>query len=80
MTLTSVIVRAFGSGTVITCFIGLLQLGFEYPTFRMRGESSHQIRHYRGYVLFVKYIMRYCYQTWYIGCIRKVSERPRSNV
>ena len=34
--------RAFGSGTVTTCFsdLGLSRPGFEHPTFRLRGERS----------------------------------------
>ena len=37
------ICRAFGSGAVTTCFydLGLSWLGFELPTFRLRGERSN---------------------------------------
>ena len=44
--------RAFGSEAVTTCFcdLGLLQLGFEHPTFRMRGESSNRLRQIGGVV------------------------------
>ena len=36
--------QAFSSGTVTTCFydLGLSRLGFEHPTYRMRGERSHR--------------------------------------
>ena len=42
--------RAFGSGAVTSCFndLGLSQLGFEHPTFRMWGERSYQLRHRSG--------------------------------
>ena len=41
----------FGSGAVTTCFydLGLSRLGFEHPSFRLRGERSNQLRHHRGY-------------------------------
>ena len=41
MTLTPRCCRAFGSGTVTSCFydLGLLRLGFEHPTFCMPGEN-----------------------------------------
>ena len=45
--------QAFGGGAVTTCFnnlIGLSQLGFEHPTFRLRGEHSNPLRHHRGCV------------------------------
>ena len=37
--------RASSSGTVSNCFydLGLSRLGFEHPTFRMRGERSNQL-------------------------------------
>ena len=49
--------RACCSGAVTTCFndIGLLRLGFEHPTFRLRGERSIPLRHRRGCQL--KYII-----------------------
>ena len=41
--------RAFSSGVVTTCFndLGLSQLGFEYPTFSLRGERSNPLRNRR---------------------------------
>ena len=41
---------AFCSGTVTTCLYdyGLLQLGFEHPTFRSRGKRSNPLRHRGG--------------------------------
>ena len=38
------------SGAVITCFndLGLLRLGFEHLTFRMRGKRSNPLHHRRG--------------------------------
>ena len=40
----------FCSGAVITCFndICLSRLGFEHPTFRLRGERSNPLRHRRN--------------------------------
>ena len=37
------------NGTVTICLydLGLLRLGFELPTFRMRGERSNRLRHRR---------------------------------
>ena len=37
--------RAFGCGAVTTCFydLGLLRLGFEHPTFRLRGIRSNPL-------------------------------------
>ena len=42
--------RAFGSEAVTTSYnnLDLLRLGFEHPTFRMRGERSNLLRHRRG--------------------------------
>ena len=39
--------RAFGSGTVTTCYgdLGPSGLGFEHPTFRMRVERSYRLDH-----------------------------------
>ena len=39
--------RVFIRGAVTTCFYGLVlsRLGFEHPTFRLRGERSHPLRH-----------------------------------
>ena len=39
--------RASGSGAVTTCFydVGLSRLGFENPTFRLRGQRSSSLRH-----------------------------------
>ena len=35
---------------VTTCFsvLGLSRMGFEHPTFRLRGERSNPLRHRRG--------------------------------
>ena len=40
------------NGTVTICLydLGLSRLGFELPTFRMRGERSNRLRHRRGFV------------------------------
>ena len=45
---THICCRAIGSGIVTTCFndLGLSQLGFEHPTFRMRGKRSNRLRHH----------------------------------
>ena len=42
--------QAFGSAAVTTCFYdpGLSRLGFELPTFRLRGERSNELRHCCG--------------------------------
>ena len=42
--------RVLSSGAVITCFydLGLSRLGFEHPTFRLRGLRSNRLRHRRG--------------------------------
>ena len=39
-----------GSGAVINCFndLELSQLGFEHPTFHLRGERSYPLRPRRG--------------------------------
>ena len=41
----------FGSWTVTTCLsdLRLSRLGFEHPTFRMRGELSNRLRYRRGF-------------------------------
>ena len=40
---------AFGRGVVTICFnLGLSRLGFEHPTFRLRGERSNSLRHRHG--------------------------------
>ena len=45
----------FDSGAVTTCFNdwGLSRLGFEHPTFRLRGERSNPLRHRRGSIFVV---------------------------
>ena len=42
------------SGAVTTCFydLGLPRLGFEHPTFRLRGERSNPLCHRCGCVVF----------------------------
>ena len=42
---------AFGSGAVTTCFydLGLSRLGFEHPTFPLRGKRSNRLHHQRGF-------------------------------
>ena len=49
MTLTPIAER-FSCGAVITCFydLGLSRLGFENPTFRLRGERSNPLGQRRG--------------------------------
>ena len=49
VTLTPIAER-FGSGAVTACFndLGLSQLGFEHPTFCLRGKRSNPLRHRRG--------------------------------
>ena len=44
------IAEHFGSGAVTTCFndLGLSQLGFEHPTFCLRGKRSNPLCHHRG--------------------------------
>ena len=46
---TDIYCLAFGSGAVTICFndLGLSRLGFEHPTFRLRGERSNRLRHLR---------------------------------
>ena len=49
--------RAFGSGTVTTCFfydLGLSRLRFEHPTFRLRGERSNPLCHHCGPICLLK--------------------------
>ena len=43
--------RAFGNGAVTTCLndLGLLRLGFDHPTFRLRRERSNRLRHRLGW-------------------------------
>ena len=56
---------SFSSGAVTTCFhdLGLSQLGFEHPTFRLRGQRFNPLRQGRGYVtlriliIFIKIII-----------------------
>ena len=45
--------QAFGSGVVTTCFYDLClsRLGFEHPTFRIRGERCNRLRHRDGTTL-----------------------------
>ena len=45
--------RAVGSGAVTTCFynLGLSQLGFQHPTFRLWDKCSNQLCHRYGLVL-----------------------------
>ena len=42
--------QAFSSGAVTTCFynLGLSQLGFKHPTFRLWGQYSNPLCHSRG--------------------------------
>ena len=42
--------RAFGSGAGTTYIydLGLSRLGFQHPTFRLRGERTKPLRHHRG--------------------------------
>ena len=42
---------SFGSGAVTTSFddLGVSQLGFEHPTYRLRGEHSNLLRQRRGF-------------------------------
>ena len=42
--------RAFSSGAVTTYFydLGLSRLGFQHPSFRLRGERFNPLRHHRG--------------------------------
>ena len=43
--------QSFGSWAVFTCLndIRLSRLGFEHPTYRLRGERSNPLRHRRGF-------------------------------
>ena len=43
--------KRFASGAVNTCLndLSLPQLGFEHPTFRLRGQRSNQLRHHRSH-------------------------------
>ena len=47
---THICCRAFSSGAVTTCFydLHLSRLGFEHPTFRLRGQRSNPLRHRRS--------------------------------
>ena len=49
--------RVYSSGAVTTCFyvLGLSRLGFEHPTFRLRGQYSNPVRHRRGRLIWMKY-------------------------
>ena len=53
--------RAFSSGAVTTCFYDLYlsRLGFEHPTFRLRGERSSLLRHRRGTTEWTAYTSLY---------------------
>ena len=44
------IAKRFSRGAAMTCFydLGLSRLGFEYPTFRLRGERSNPLGQRRG--------------------------------
>ena len=44
--------RALSSGAVTTCFydLGMSRLGFEHPTFRLRGQCSNPLRHRVGHL------------------------------
>ena len=50
VTLIPIAKRFFGWAVTI-CFndLGLSRLGFEHPTFRLRGERSNRLRHRRGF-------------------------------
>ena len=56
--------QAFASAAVTTCFYDLClsRLGFELPTFRLRGERSNRLRYGRGHdvndVVFCRGIIR----------------------
>ena len=62
--------RAFGSGDVTTRFndLGLSQLRFEHPTFRMRGDCSNWPRHHRSLNLVFYQYLEYSLQTWPSRC------------
>ena len=49
--------QAFGSGAVTNCLkdLGLSRLGFEHPTFRLRGECSYRLRNRCHYLFFYAY-------------------------
>ena len=49
--------QAFGSGAVTNCLkdLGLSRLGFEHPTFRLRGERSYRLRNRCHYLFFYAY-------------------------
>ena len=56
---------AFGSAAVTTCFndLGLSRLGFEHPTFRLRGKRSNLLRHRD--LFSIQYSIQICPITWY---------------
>ena len=63
----------FSSGAVIICFndICLSRLGFEHPTFRLRGERSNPLRHRRNKKLYqretsILTVVLYDLQVYYI--------------
>ena len=49
---------AFGSGAVTTCFydLGLSRLGFDHPTFCLRGQRSNPLLHRRGVIILRFYL------------------------
>ena len=62
MTLTPIAGR-LAVEPITTCFydLGLSRLGFEHPTFRLRGQRSNPLRHRRGYTLLKYHYMDYYY-------------------
>ena len=51
--------RAFSSGTATTCFyeLGLSRLGFEHPTFRLRGQRSNPQSQRRDFLKSIQHII-----------------------
>ena len=64
--------RAFSSGAVTSCFydLGLSRLGFENPTFRLRGQRSNPVRHRRDETMEILHI-KYWYMYWPITFIKR---------
>ena len=57
--------RAFSSGAVTTCFykLGVLRLGFEHPTYHLRGERSNPLRHRCGLAFIIFYDYYYLHRS-----------------
>ena len=73
--------RAFSSGSVITCInhIGLSQLRFENPIFRIRGERSNRLRNRRCFMVLDLRVNLYSRSTFkYVPCLTLDNTKNRN--